>query len=97
MAYSLAHAESLSKHVKYFGRGQRKSLFAGCSRFGTFLERECGLLQVAVFAPGVYELKEYTISWTYPELRSLHDTRHGSPFWLTVEDSVPAPGQLNLL
>ena len=44
------------------------------------------LVQVAVFSPGVYELKGYTISWTYPELRSLHDTRAGSPFLLTVED-----------
>ena len=44
--------------------------------------------QVAVFAPGVYELRGYTISWTYPELRSLHDTRAGSPFLLTVEDAA---------
>ena len=43
---------------------------------------------MAVFAPGVYELRGYTISWTYPELRSLHDTRAGSPLLLTVEDSA---------
>jgi len=46
--------------------------------------------QVAVFAPGVYELQGYTVSWTYPELRSLHDTRPGSPFLLVVEDSSDA-------
>ncbi len=46
--------------------------------------------QVAVFAPGVYELQGYTVSWTYPELRSLHDTRPGSPFLLVVEDSFGA-------
>ena len=57
------------------------------SRFSPTLSASVSVWQVAVFAPGMYELKGYTVSWTYPELRSLHDTRPGSPFLLTVEDA----------
>ena len=45
-------------------------------------------MQVAVLKPGAYEVLGYTIRWTYPELQILPDTRTGSPFLLTVEDSA---------
>ncbi len=44
-------------------------------------------LQLAVFRPGVYEVTDYMLSWTYPDLSSLHDTRPGPRLVLTVEDS----------
>lgn len=45
------------------------------------------VLQLAVFRPGVYEVTDYMLSWTYPDLSSLHDTRPGPRLVLTVEDS----------
>ena len=41
----------------------------------------CVLLfaQLAVFRPGTYQVTDYLLSWTYPDLSSLHDARPGPP------------------
>lgn len=43
------------------------------------------LLQVAVFAPGVYELSDYSIAWSFPALDNLNAARPGPPIVLVVE------------
>ncbi len=48
-----------------------------------------GRLQLAVFAPGTYHVADYIISWTFPELAGLHDTRPGPPLVITIEDTSP--------
>ena len=36
-------------------------------------------VQLAVFRPGSYQVTDYLLSWTYPDLSSLHDARPGPP------------------
>lgn len=52
---------------------------------------KCYPVQLAVLAPGTYQVADYIVSWTFPELAGLHDTHPGPPLVITVEDSSAPP------
>lgn len=41
-------------------------------------------LHVAVFAPGLYELSDYCVSWDFPDLPDRRNRMQGPPFLLNV-------------
>lgn len=47
-----------------------------------------GCLQVAVMAPGVYEISDYVIRWLFPDVDKVQYSQPGAPFVLTVEDEI---------
>lgn len=44
-------------------------------------------MQLAVFAAGTFEVTDYVISWTFPDLEGLHDTRPAPVLIVSVDDS----------
>lgn len=44
-------------------------------------------MQLAVFAAGTYEVTDYVISWTFPDLEGLHDTRPAPVLIVSVDDT----------
>lgn len=52
--------------------------------------------QLAVFRPGTYQVTDYLLSWTYPDLSSLHDACPGPPLVSFVAVSGDVGGNLKL-
>jgi hypothetical protein len=44
-------------------------------------------MQVAVLAPGEYDISDYVLRWALPDADKQY-SHAGAPFLLTVEDSV---------
>lgn len=44
------------------------------------------MVQVAVMAPGVYDISDYLIRWAFPDVDKLQYSQPGPPVVLRVED-----------